>query len=107
MALIIRPNVTFNPSVSTAPWGLSFMTDPEYWPASRTGNLVIYVPATNSNPVFLTVSEDETMGARVIFPGEVKVFGPLEKDVMDTCYLVTEDAGEETIYVSIDEVISE
>lgn len=109
--LIIRPNLSTVLAVNEVPTSLALLATEEYWPAARTANLVIAVPADAPEGSFvcITVSEEETVSARILYPGEVKVFGPLEREVLEGLFLCAPDVAELDefgVLVSIDEVIA-
>jgi hypothetical protein len=111
MTLIIRPNLSTTILVNEVPASIAVLATDTYWPAARTANLVIAVPADAPEGSFvcITVADDETISARILYPGEVKVFGPLEREVLAGLFLCAPDvdeADEFDVIVSIDEVIA-
>jgi len=110
MSFRIRPQGTFTiPVDNNNNYLASFFNNTSAWPASRTATFTIYVPASASEFVCLNRSF-ETQSARIINPGDVKTYGPFDRETLSDMCLVSPNTlapASISVLVSLDEVLSE
>jgi hypothetical protein len=79
-----------------------------YWPASRTATLTIAVDPTATG--YCCITNGESNSARILNPGDVKTYGPFDRDTFATMWLfapVNAVGNELSVAVSLDEILSE
>ena len=109
MSFRIRPQATQQLQVSEDGLQLATLFDNStYWPSSRTATLTILVDPAGVG--FCCITNGETISARVINPGEVKTYGPFDRETFADMWLfapVNAVGDELNVYVSLDEILSE
>ena len=81
-----------------------------YWPDSRTATLTIAVDPTAASPSYLCITNGEVFSARILLPGDVKTYGPFDRDTFATMWLFAPaDTSPDSlsVLVSLDEILSE
>jgi hypothetical protein len=109
MSFRIRPQGTLQLNIDDAGTGLSPLFDNStYWPDSRTATLTIFVdPAATG---YCCITNAEPFSARVINPGDIKTYGPFDRETFADMFLyapVNAPGNELSVFVSLDEILSE
>ena len=109
MSFRIRPQSTQQLQVSEDGIQLAPLFDNStYWPASRTATLTLVVDPAAAG--FCCITNGEPFSARLLNPGDVKTYGPFDRETFADMWLFapTNVVGDElTVYVSLDEILSE
>ena len=109
MSFRIAPQGTQLLNIDDAGTALSPLFDTgAAWPASRTATFTIFVdPAATG---YCCITNGEANSARVLNPGDVKTYGPFDRETLATIWLfapVNTVGNELPVAVSLDEILSE
>lgn len=109
MSFRIRPQASQLLSVADTGVQLAPLFDNSVsWPASRTATFTIAVDPTATG--YCCITNGESNSARILNPGDVKTYGPFDRDTLADIWLfapVNAVGNELSVAVSLDEILSE